>query len=117
MKISTALAGITCAVIRRWHVTHGSDWDWVGNALIETGFVQFVQVVKGLASAFQSWKVFDYAFWFWENRDAIEVERQIVEVEKNKKDLDTRGQAEWREGIEMQCMQCSIKGFKILMFF
>ena len=32
--------------------------------MISTGFVQFVQVVKGLADAFQSPKVFDYAFWF-----------------------------------------------------
>ena len=35
------------------------------------------------------------------------VERQIVEVEKNKKDLDTCRHAEGREGIDMQCMQCS----------
>jgi len=57
--------------------------------MISTGFVQFVQVVKGLADAFQSPKVFDYAFWFLGNKVASEVERQIVEAEKNKKDLDT----------------------------
>ena len=102
MRIFAALAVITCEVICRWHVTHGSDWDWVGHALIETGFVQFVQVVKDLADAFQSRKMFDYAFWFWENRVASDVKKQIVEVEKNKKDLDICRHAEGREGIDMQ---------------
>ena len=32
--------------------------------MIETGFVEVVQVVRGLADAFQSRKVIDYAFWF-----------------------------------------------------
>ena len=41
--------------------------------MISTGFVQFVQVVKGLADAFQSPKVFDYAFWFLGNKVASEV--------------------------------------------
>ena len=50
--------------------------------MTETGFVEVVQVVKSLADAFQSRKVFDYAFWFWRYRDASEVERQIVEVEE-----------------------------------